>query len=450
MPSSVRRRIERPLLVILLVALVALVALDRPLARGDGLAYFTWLDSIAGDGDLDLANQAQTFAHVNAYQVYRQEETGAWATDFPYGVGLLLAPAYWLAQLFDRMGWLAVNADYFVGLQGRPLPYSFLGMLAVNLYALVAVALAYLCARRFVRPIPAAAAALALFLGTPMLYYATIEPFYVHVPATFLVVLAFYLLLRWREAEGGAVLALGVGLVGGLATLVRWQAALVVWALALWFPLRRRWRDLALYALGYWAVAWHLLYTWDWMFGQPKVLQATETGFLRLPTHFFDVLFSDGRGLFIWAPLTLLAVVGWVILGRRRRWLAVCLGLAFLLQAFINGGVIDWWGGWSFGMRRMTELYPLFVVGLACLLGWAADRPGWVRWVLWALTMVGLAFSLLLLLSHLNFINTVQEQPQGDRASTEIRYQLTESSFRVTWLVIQDHYGPWAWSRPGP
>jgi hypothetical protein len=63
---------------------------------------------------------------------------------------------------------------------------------------------------------------------------------------------------------------------------------------------------------------------------------------------------------------------------------------------------------------------------------------------------LGLAFSLLLLLSHLNFINTVQEQPQGDRATTEIRYQLTESSFRVTWLVIEDHYGPWAWSRPGP
>lgn len=450
MPAPARRRVERPLLVILLVASMAMVALDRPLVRGDGLAYFVWLDSVAGDGDLDLGNQAEVFGHVSTYQVHRQEETGAWGNDFAYGVALLLAPAYWLAELFERMGWLMVNSDYFVALQGRPLPYSFLGMVAVNLYALGAMALSYLCARRFVEPVPAAVAALALFLGTPMLYYATIEPFYVHVPAAFLVALAFYLLLRWREAEGGALLALGIGLVGGLATLVRWQVALIVGALALWFPLRRRWRDLGLFALGYWAVAWHLLYTWNWMFGQPKVLQATETGFLSLPTHFFSVLFSDGRGLFVWAPLTLLAVVGWVILGRRRRWLAVCIGAAFILQAFINGGVVDWWGGWSFGMRRMTELYPLFVVGLACLLGWAADRPGWLRGGLWALTALGLAFSLLLLLSHLNFINTVQEQPQGDRASVEIRYQLTESSFRVTWLVIEDHYGPWAWSRPGP
>jgi len=44
---------------------VALIVCSCPLARGDGLAYFMWLDSIAGDGDMDLSNQARMLAHLN-------------------------------------------------------------------------------------------------------------------------------------------------------------------------------------------------------------------------------------------------------------------------------------------------------------------------------------------------------------------------------------------------
>jgi len=424
-----------------------MMALNRPLARGDGLAYLMWLDSIAGDGDMDLGNQAQIFAPVNSYQVYWNEDTGRWATVFPYGVAVMLAPAYWLAQLVERLGWLDVNSAYFVSLQGRPLPYSLFVMFAVNLYALGAVALSYLCARFFVSPKPAAAAALFLFLGTPALYYATIEPFYVHVPATFLVALVFYLLLRYEQGRPNLVLALGAGLVAGLATLVRWQVALTAWALLLGLLLQRRWLAIGAFAVGFWAVAWHVFYTWQWMFGRPLVVSATESGFLSLPGHFLHVLFSDGRGLFVWSPLTALGVAGWVSLTRQRRWVAPGLWVAMLLQVIINGAVIDWWGGWSFGMRRMTELMPLFVVGLGLLLERAGRRR---RGAWWALAGLCLGFSLLLLLSHLNFINTVAERPQGDRASVEIRYQLTQSNLDVLRQVFREHYGPWAWSRPGP
>jgi len=439
---------EWPLLLVLLLALSAMVVLDRPLARGDGLAYFMWLDSIAGEGDMNLGNQVQNFAHINAYQVYWNEETGQWASDFAYGSGILLAPFYWLGRLTDGLGWFAVNSDYFVGLQGRPLAYSLLGMLGVNLYALGAVALAYFSARFLAPPVPSAAAALFLFLGTPALYYATVDPFYAHIPATFLVALTLYLLIRWEARSAGSLSVLAAGLVGGLATLARWQMALLVWSLVLCLPLHRKWKEAGLFALGFWSVAWHVLYTWNWMFGRPLVLSATESGFLSLPVHLPQVLFSDARGLFIWSPLTLLGVVGWGVLARHHRWLALSAGVAFLSQALINGGVADWWGGWSFGMRRMTELYAVFAMGVAALLGQA--KPRWLRTALWALALLCVGFSLLLLLSHLNFINTVPDQPQGDRATVEIAYQLTRSNFHVTWQVIQEHYGPWAWSRPGP
>lgn len=448
MTSSHRTGDDLPLLLILVVALLTMLVLDRPLARGDGLAYFVWLDSIAGDGDMDLANQARVFAHLNQYQVRWNEQTAHWTSDFPYGSALLLAPAYWLGRLVDNQGWLSVNPEHFISLQGRPLAYSLFPMLEVNLCALGAVALAYRCARFFVGPVPAAISSLFMFLGTPMLYYSTVEPFMAHVPATLLLALAFYLLLRARQDRRDLPMALAAGLVWGLATLVRWQMAVLVGALAVWLPLGRKWRATSLFIVGYCSVVWHLLYTWNWMFGRPLVVSATESGFLSWPRNLLPVLFSGGRGLFVWAPLTLLALPGWGVLARRQGAVAASLAAAFVLQALLNAGVADWWGGWAFGMRRMTELYPLFSVGLACLL--AQVRPAWLRGGAWGLSVLALGFSLLLLLSHLNFVNTVHDRPQGDRALAEIGYQLTQSSFDITWQVFCEHYGPWAWSRPGP
>jgi len=454
-----RLAVHLPLVLALVIVTLALLAFDRPLARSDGLAYFMWLDSIAGDGDMDLSNQAETFAHVNAYQTFYHEPTGQWASVFPHGTGLLLAPTHWLAAGLDRLGYLHVNDDHFVGLQGRPLPYSLLAMMGVNLYALGMVTLAYLITRRFAPPWAAAMVAGALFLGTPLLYYATVEPLSAHVPGAFLTTLLLYLLLRGEEAGARTwwYWWAAAGVVGGMATLVRWQLSLFVAGGALWLLLHRRWRGALLFVLGFAALAWHVPYTWGWMFGSPWVVPAAErsqTGFLSWPPHVGAVLFSDARGLFVWSPLTLLGMVGLISLGRKRWRLASVLAAVFLLQAVINGMVADWWAGWSFGMRRMAELYPIFVLGLGSLLGCRqAGRwrvPGWARGALVAIVALGLAFSLLLLLSHLNFINTVLDQPQGDRASTEIRYQLTQSSFHITWLVMKEHYGVWAWARPGP
>jgi hypothetical protein len=447
-----------PLLFVLGLILLSLVALDRPLIRGDGLAYYMWLDSIAGDGDMDLSNQADRFAHVNAYQIFYYEPSGQFASVFAYGGALLWAPFQRLAASLDGLGWLRVNDGYFWTYQGVLFPYSLMTMLGTNLMALVAVVLAYKSARYFVSPLVSALASLLLFWGSPALYYSTVEPASVHIPGTLLTGLLVYGWLRYEK--GGRKAALGplfLGLVAGLATLVRWQLALYVLPIALIMAWRRQWRHLMAVCLGFLALAWHLLYTWNWMFGSPLVIPAEargHAGFLGLPVHLLQVLFSDGRGLFVWSPLTLLATAGLVGLARTHRGRGAVLMGMMGLQALINGGVVDWWGGWSFGMRRMTELYPVFAVGLGLFLGripvvarrWSARyRAG-----AWGAAILALGFSLLLLLSHLNFINTVQDRPQGDRASVEVRYQLTESSFRTTWLVIKDHYGIWAWHKPGP
>jgi len=461
--ASNRRATYIPLLVVLSLVALSLVALDRPLVRGDSLAYYMWLDSIAGDGDMDLTNQAERFAHVNAYQIFYYEPTGHFASVFADGGAVLWAPFQRLAASLDGLGWLHINDEHFWTYQGVLFPYSFMTMLGTNLMALAAIILAYKSARFFAPRGVSALASLMLFWGTPALYYSTVEPLSVHIPGTLLTSLLIYGWLKRLHDEEQATASktpwgsLFLGLVTGFATLVRWQLALYAVPIGLLMVRRRQWRDLLALTLGFLAFAWHLLYTWNWMFGSPLVIPAEargHAGFLGPPVHLLKVLFSNERGLFVWSPLSLLATVGLVSLARSyRQRSAVLLGM-IALQALMNGGVVDWWGGWSFGMRRMTELYPVFVIGLVVFLdrvpAFFRGRSALYQRAVRGLATLALVFSMLLLLSHLNFINTVQDRPQGDSASAEISYQLTESDFRTTWLVIKDHYGIWAWRKPGP
>jgi hypothetical protein len=55
-----------------------------------------------------------------------------------------------------------------------------------------------------------------------------------------------------------------------------------------------------------------------------------------------------------------------------------------------------------------------------------------------------------LLLSHLNYINTNLAHPEGGPLWEEIDHQFTKSTVHITAQVVKEHYGIWAWSRPGP
>ena len=438
------------------------ILLDRPLVRGDGLAYFMWLNSLARDGDLDLSNQAQKFAAVNTYQVFVHEKTGRHASVFPFGNALMLIPFYWLGALANKLPAFHINDAYFVAQQGTTLAYSFFPMLGTNLYALAAVLLAFFTTRRIASALVSLLAALALFFGTPLWYYSTVEPLNAHVCGALAVSVLLYLFARWCLAPAPLPrnherwLWLAIGLAAGLATLVRWQLALCVLPLGLALLWQRRPRLLIPLAVGFTALAWLVPYSWWRMFGSPWVIPAAEqnrAAFLVWPAYLGQVLFSGKKGLFVWAPATVLAVLGWITLAGKHRVLGITLAGMFVLQVLMNASVYDWWAGWGFGMRRMVELYPAFVVGLATLLS-AASGHGTLRRGYQAavslLTAASVAFAVLLLFAHLNFINTVLDQPQGDTAVREIQYQLRQSSFHITWLVIKDHYGPWAWRKPGP
>jgi hypothetical protein len=481
---------ERALLAVLLVTLIAMVTFDRPLVVGDGLAYLIWLDSIALDGDLDLANQAAKFAAVNTYHIYLNPETGRWASAFPLGVAFLLTPFYWLGSWLDTLPALRINDAHFVGIQGVPLAYSLCIMVGINVYALLMVSMGYGIARRFARPWAAAAGTIAVYLGTPLFFYTSVEPLNSHIAGGFAATLFTFLWLRvrgrphartWRGVLGW----LWVGLAAGLTALCRWQVALIALPVGLEVLLRRRWREVVALGIGFAALAWIIPYSWWRMYGSLVLIPATQgdqSAVLIAPVNTVHVLFSPIAGLFPWSPIAALALVGLVPLLRRDGWLAASAAVMFLSQALVCGAVKNWWAGTGFGMRRMAELYPVYLFLLASLLGSVGVglmRPGPVAThpssgehgglgehggsplrlfpfrrglavLVLVLTVVLALYGVALVLARLNFTWTNPWGLARDIPVKEMAYTFSREHWPRMWPVIKDHVGPWAWAKPGP
>jgi hypothetical protein len=252
-----RRLVSPALLACEALLLISLLLFDRPLIRGDAVAYFMWSASLGLDFDLDLRNQAERFGPLNTYMAFENPKTGHYASVFAWGQGLMMLPSVWAARLIDRLPAMRVNDEWFHSLQAYPFAYSLLGMLEANALTLLGAGLAYGVARRLaLPPWPAALAVLLVVWGSPLYYYTTIQPLYSHATATFAHTLAVFLFVdAYTRAErtgreAGWTAWLLAGLAFGLAMLCRWQLALSAAIFAGVLLLQGRWRPLAWLLLG--------------------------------------------------------------------------------------------------------------------------------------------------------------------------------------------------------
>ena len=110
---------------------------------------------------------------------------------------------------------------------------------------------------------------------------------------------------------------------------------------------------------------------------------------LAVPTGLLGLLVSPSRGIFVYEPWTVLALLSMIIAafanttrGNMSRRISgfVVLWFAFLL---IYATYAEWWGGRVFGPRFLDDLAPVLIVGLAWGVagGWFAYGP--MRVLLW-------------------------------------------------------------------
>lgn len=364
-----RRWLDGPRL--LLVAL-ALWSFADVYARvgGDGIEYYVPLRSILLDHDLDFTND---FAGLGAAPVTTRE--GEATSRFPVGLALLWAPHFVLAHalaLLARGCGGSAPADGFAPI------YHLAVTRASFLYGLAGLLLVEALLRRLYSRGVALLATLGIWLATPLHFYMEVNPAMSHAASAFA---ASCLLVTWWRARGSARAGpwLLVGCCGGVLALVRVQDAVLV-ALPLLDLLvrerRRALRSVALLLIGPAVAAVAQTLYWLALYGPGFAEIVLRQGRVaRVAPQVVDFLFAARHGLFVWTPLYLAAVLGWLLLMRRERLLGGLVVLGFALAVALNAAHGDWWGSDSFGQRRMLGLTPLFTLGLAEALAFACRRP---------------------------------------------------------------------------
>jgi hypothetical protein len=405
---------------LVLLFLLSLPAVTTRIYASDEIQYFSFLRSLWFDHDLDFANEYRYFEDHYFHdrgvsppsgfgETYlsgeaSRTETGYRKTYATIGCALLWAPFYAAgdatARLLHAMG-------RPVAVDGYSQPYVAAVCYGSACYGFAALLLSAAIVRRLLGS--ATAAALAVWLGTPLLFYMYLAPAFAHACEAFAVALLLWSWLHARErwTPGRAAL---LGAAGALAAMVREQELVFVAGPALdfaWTALQslraRRAGDLAPrtftqlagaaaagvagfalayvpQVIAYLSINGHLSASGD---VKRKMSWSTP--------HFFQVLFDTGHGLVFWTPLVCLALAGllWLLAGggasgamqrRERQTVGACSLALVLLNTYIAGSLESWTAAGAFGQRRFVSLTPVLVIGMAALLTAIARRGETWRW----------------------------------------------------------------------
>jgi hypothetical protein len=248
--------------------------------------------------------------------------------------------------------------------------------LASALWFAVAGVLVFRICRRCLPRGGAVLAALAYSFGTFALVYG--KSAYLETPLTVAVLSAYAatLALRERPASRGAAAALGLACVAVLwiklaACLLLIGLVPVVFSRGVRAPLRGVLVAGVLFAAGVAALGWT-----NWArFGNP--LESGYGGSLRFGHPLLDgagqLLFGLRGGVFVYAPLLLLAIPGTLRLARDDGALALGLWLAFAASLLLYATFFSPFGGDAWGPRYLLPNVALLVIPAGVAL------HGWVR-----------------------------------------------------------------------
>ena len=382
-----------------LLGCLSLPAVTTRLYASDEIEYFAYLRSLWFDHDLSFDNEYRYFYDrgiARAHDFHHtflelQTDTGYRINFGTIGSAILWSPFYAVGDAAARLQ-RALGAP--VAADGFSRPYLAAVTYGSAVYGFLAICLSIGSARRLFGA--GHLAGLAVWIGTPLLFYMYVAPGFAHACSAFAVALFVSLWLRVRDGWSlRGLMALGAS--AALMGMVREQDVFFVVGPAIDFmwslveATRRadgaRVRTLLRRLAAGFAVAFVCylpqVATYLVLYGHLGPAPEVADKMAWLAPWAPHVLLSPGHGLLVWTPLVIVTLAGlaWFVATgagkvepERARRIGLCLLAMFAAQVYISGSVETWQAAGTFGQRRFVGTTIILVIGLAAALRMLAGR----------------------------------------------------------------------------
>lgn len=343
-----------PTLRVFVFFLIAFLSISSGIiASSDGVTIFNVTQALVEDGG--IAVKGDNVAEGIDGRLYSR-----------YGIGLSLA-----AVPFYLMG-KAVAAFAPIHL----IPLVLKGAVSLTNVAISALAcvLLFLTAIRFgYSQRVAFQLSIAFAFGTFFIVYAT-KSFLTQPLETLCLLGAIYHLTTFRQ-DSNLQRLLYAGIFSGIGILTKWFFVINLPILAAYLLIisvrSRRGRDLVLFAIP--AIGLLAVGLWYNSLRFGSVWQTGYSGMMSFSTPLlvglYGLLFSSGKSLFLYAPVTLLGLLSLKPFAKDHQYdMRLLLGL-FVINVLVVAKYYDWGGEGAWGPRYLTLVLPCLILPIGSLLG---------------------------------------------------------------------------------
>lgn len=364
--------------------------------KADGKGYYAHLPAVFIYDDLNFgfydSIENGTYYNENYAYEYRKNTEGKAFNKYYCGTAVPMMPFFLGAHLY------ALNSEYPA--DGYSKPYNISISLAAIAYLLATLWLFVSILRRFKISNTVIAWCLPIIVfGTNWYYYVISEPAVSHVYSVFFITLFVHLGLKWAQTKRPPIIAMGA--LVGLIILIRPVNGLVILLTPFFFPdfkafrlaitnVFKDFKRLFVGLLAGLAIVSIQLIVYKIQTGHFLIYSYEEEGFNFLKPEILNILFSYKKGLFVYTPILLIALVGLFSWMREKAWRPIGLFLFLAVLTYVLSSWWNWYYGGSFSSRVYLDYMLLFTLPLAKL----AERlsPKWQRSALWGVLLALVLF----------------------------------------------------------
>ena len=397
----------------------------------DVKSYYSYLPAYFIDHDIAISTWEDAYPDFNKYwPVY--VGNGKFVIKTTLGISIFYAPFFAVAHfLAEPLGYPA---------DGFSKPYALAILLSGTVFAWLGLLVLQRFLLRYYHDKVTAVTLAIMGLATTLFWYATFEAPMSHSYSFFLFALFLYLTDTWYEKISWWK-SLLIGVVFGLIILVRPSNGLVVLVFLIYGI--KKWKDipsriklfgkhwyhfLIVVAMTGLMLLPQLLY-WKEITGQWVYYSYRSERFFWNSPKIIEVLFGYRKGLFVYTPVLLTALVGMAALWKRERGLFWPLSVFFAINIYVISSWWCWWYGGSYGLRAFVESYAFLAVPVACFISWAGEKRPSIRFSI---------YLIVLLLSLRSVFHTVQYYNEV------IHYEgMTKKSFYHTFWKVKKPKDYW-------